>query len=252
MPAIGGGCKQRCFVIILAHNTKYRTYRAAPEPPAEGAARKCPRPPAAAKNPATPVRSPAAEKTRLAEAANAERRAAPQDWGVNQQTLAAASAEAGDAVLSARDLKGQIYRARRCDVFRMLESRGALADPNDPEAAARLLNAVDRLIADVATMHLVDGANPDGPSGPRNDFEARPRRVLAAGARVRAAISRTGAQSGAQLLALVEPAVIHGRREDWRAVVEKVTGEGNRAVHAALVRAAMRDLRAAYGVVDGG
>ena len=73
-----------------------------------------------------------------------------------------------------------------------------------------------------------------------------------AAARVRAVLGRIGAQSGALLLALSEPAVIHGRRVDWRGEVERVTGEANRAVHAALVRAAMRDLRAAYGAVDAG
>ena len=203
-------------------------------------------------DPAQIARRRLAEKTRLAMAADAERRAEPDAWGVNEQTLAAASSAAGDTVLAARDLKGQVYRARRCDVFRLLEARGALADPGDPEAASRLLNAVDRLITDVATMHLVDGKNPDGPSGPKNDFEARPRRMLLAAARVRAVLGRIGAQSGALLLALIEPAVIHGRRVDWRGEVERVTGEANRAVHAALVRAAMRDLRAAYGAVDAG
>jgi hypothetical protein len=202
-------------------------------------------------HPAEIARRRLAEKTRLAQAAEAERRAPPGDWGVNPQTLTAASPAAGDTVLADHDLRGQVVRARRCDVFRLLEARGALSDPQDPEAAAKLLNAVDRLIGDVATMHLVDGANPDGPSGPRNDFEARPRRVLAAAARVRAVLSHTGAQSGALLLALIEPAVIHGRRVDWRGEVQRVTGEANRAVHAALVRAAMRDLRAGYGVADG-
>ena len=68
--------------------------------------------------------------------------------------------------------------------------------------------------------------------------------------RARGVLELTGAASARLLLALCEADVALGRPAEWRAVVERVSGERLADAQGAVLRAACGNLAAAYAVVD--
>jgi hypothetical protein len=186
--------------------------------------------------PADPVeiaRRRAAEREREREAAH---------WGLDHEALTARPANAD--VQTTSDQVGRLVRARRQDVFDLLRARGRLS--------AAALEAVRRLQEDIACLHRtrLGGVSYE----PRVDrsmhapgfSDAR----LRAGARIEAALARAGAVSARLLAALCEPDVVLGRAADWRAVVERETGETLPDAQGAILRMACENLAAAYGMAD--
>lgn len=182
--------------------------------------------------PAEIARRRAAERAREHEAAN---------WGLDVEALAR---PANADVEMRSDAAGRPVRARRQDVFDLLRARGRLS----PAA----LDAVRRLQDDIACLHRTQmgGVNYE----PRVDRSVDPqafsdaRRL--AGARIEAALARAGAVSARLLAALCEPEVILGRAADWRAVVERETGETLADAQGAILRMACENLAGAYGMGD--
>ena len=62
--------------------------------------------------------------------------------------------------------------------------------------------------------------------------------------------ARAGAVSARLLVALCEPDVVLGRAADWRAVVERESGETLADAQGAILRMACENLAAAYGMAD--
>ena len=137
-------------------------------------------------------------------------------------------------------------RARRQDVFDTLRARGRLS--------SAALDAVRRLQDDIACLHRTQlGAvnyapRVDRSIEPQAFSDARRR----AGARIEAALARAGAASARLLVALCEPDVVLGRAADWRAVVERETGETLADAQGAILRMACENLAGAYGMADRG
>ncbi|HEY1561894.1 MAG TPA: hypothetical protein VGF71_13580 [Caulobacteraceae bacterium] len=164
----------------------------------------------------------------------------PRTWGVDPISLGLAA----NADIEARaDVCGHGLRAQRRDVFERLlggqQGNAALA-------------AVRRLQADLAARHAGCGgvaryaARID--AGPAEDPFAE--RRLRAGGRARRVLSLTGTASARLLLALMEPDAALGKRPDWRAVVERETGERLADAQAGALRAACVNLAEAYADLD--
>jgi hypothetical protein len=144
------------------------------------------------------------------------------------------------AVRVETDHVGRVTRARRQDVFDLFQSRGKLGSD--------AYQAVRRLQDDIAILHRV--AMGGGDIAPRVD---RSRTIdgfsdtrLAAGERIDAVLTRSGAASAQLLVALCEPAVISGRGADWRDVVTRITGERLPDAQGAILRVACENLAGAY------
>jgi hypothetical protein len=184
-------------------------------------------------DPADIARRRAAEREREREAAN---------WGLDREALTTRAANAD--VETKSDAVGRLVRARRQDVFDLLRARGRLS----PAA----LDAVRRLQDDIACLHhtRLGGVSYE----PRVDRSTRPQTFndarLRAGARIEAVLARAGAISARLLAALCEPDVVLGRAADWRAVVERETGETLPDAHGAILRMACENLAGAYGMTD--
>jgi hypothetical protein len=164
----------------------------------------------------------------------------PQTWGVDQASLSfAANADVQVKI----DQRGRRSLVCRRDIFERLLSgdRGAVA-----------LAAVRRLQADLAARHVGCGgvaryaARID--AGPANDPFAE--RRLLAGARAGRVLSLTGTTNARLLLALIEPDAALGRGVDWRAVVERETGERRADAQAGVLRAACFNLAEAFAALD--
>ncbi len=167
--------------------------------------------------------------------------AGPEDWGVDTRVLRlAANADVEVSLGAGR----RVVRARRQDAFDLLAARGRL----DPDGLA----AVRRLQEDLAVMHRTIGGSRE--FAPRVDSQADPQGFsdarLRAGERVRAALDRAGCATANLLIALCEPGVVLGRSVDWRAVVERATGEGLADAQGALLRMACANLAGAYRALD--
>jgi hypothetical protein len=89
---------------------------------------------------------------------------------------------------------------------------------------------------------------------PRVDVQRNPHGFtdarLRAGERIASVLELSGAASGRLLAALCEAAVVEGRAADWRAVVERETGERLPDAQAAALRAACENLAGAYRLAD--
>jgi hypothetical protein len=89
---------------------------------------------------------------------------------------------------------------------------------------------------------------------PRVDAQSDPQAFaqhrLIAGERIRAALELAGPATGRLLAALCEPAVVLGQGLDWRAVVERETGERLADAQGAVVRLACENLAGAYQRLD--
>jgi hypothetical protein len=190
--------------------------------------------------PARPADPMEIARRRAAERAQAKD---PAAWGLDGQALALA---ANADVLVRPDAAGRPARARRQDVFDLLNARGRLG--------AAALNAVRRLQDDIACLHRTATGGVD--FSPRVDRsidpgafgEARRR----AGARIEAALALAGPASARLLGALCECDVVLGRTADWRGVVERETGETLPDAQGAILRAACENLAGAYGIIDRG
>lgn len=172
----------------------------------------------------------------IARARAAERQLArdPANWGVDRDALTLAT---NTEVEVRPDKAGQTLRARRCDVFDLFFARGRLS-----QAA---LDAVVQLHASgggvSAYAERIDCAR-DG----ADLTEAR----CGAGRRIAAALSFAGPVSARLLLAVCEFDAALGRCADWRAVVQRETGERLADAQGAILRAACENLAGAFAIMD--
>ncbi len=173
----------------------------------------------------------------------AEREAArdPANWGLDRETLNLAA----NADVEARPGPGsKLARARRNDVFDFFATRGRMSE------GAR--DAVRRLQSDIAVPHRTMSGG--GELTPRTDRSRRPdpfaNARIAAGERIAAALTLTGAASARVLSALVEADVVLGRPSDWRQVVEAASGEKLADAQGAVLRSACENLAGAYALID--
>ncbi len=156
----------------------------------------------------------------------------PAAWGPN---LAALDLPANHAV-TAEQTGGAAARRKTClqrrDVFDRFFAAGALK--------AEALDAVRRLQNDVARLHR-SGAGV-GPYAPRIDSSATADGFTAArhaaGRRIEEALAFAGEASGRLLLGLCDPAAALGCAADWRAAVQRHTGETLPDAQGAVLRAA--------------
>jgi hypothetical protein len=164
------------------------------------------------------------------------RRAAERDpaaWGLDRAALALPA----NADVEAKPAPGQGLRARRRDVFDRL-----LVGP--------ALDAVRRLQRDLAIAHaLAGGVATYGERidrGPCDDpaLDAR----LRAGERVRRVLVLSGPASARLLKGFLDGA--SALPPDWRAVVERETGERLADAQGAVLRAACANLAGAYVALD--
>lgn len=165
----------------------------------------------------------------------------PDEGGVNAKSLRLPSNSDVDMRLGGG---GKVLRARRQDVFDLFAGRGRLA----PEA----VGAVRRLQQDMAILHRTLSGVRD--FAPRVDAQRHAEGLsesrLKAGERIATVLELSGVASARLLAALCEAAVVEGRTADWRAVVERETGERLADAQAAALRAACENLAGAYRAVD--
>jgi hypothetical protein len=167
--------------------------------------------------------------------------AQPESWGVDTQALRLPANAEVDVRLGAG---GRVVRAHRHDIFERLAARGGLEQEG--------LDAVRRLQEDLAMFHRTVGGTRE--FAPRVDVQSDPQAFfdirLEAGARIEAAFARAGAASARLLAALCEPDAVLGQAVDWRAVVERETGERLADAQGAVLRVACANLAAAYRMTD--
>jgi hypothetical protein len=165
----------------------------------------------------------------------------PANWGLDGEAMAL---PANADVEIGNDAAHRAVRARRRDVFDLLRARGGLS--------SRALSAIRRLQEDIACLHRTEmgGVNyaprVDRSVDPQGFSEARRR----AGARIESALALAGHASARVLAALCEPEVVLGRAADWRAVVERETGETLADAQGAILRMACENLAGAYVTID--
>jgi len=171
----------------------------------------------------------------LARRRAAEREAAgdPAAWGVNREALVLAAN--ADVESGAHE-----RRVRRRDIFDRLLTAGPSLD------------AVRRLERDIAAMHALAGGvacyaeRIDNRSAGEAGADLR----HSAAERARTVLEFTGAASARLLLALCETDVALGRPAEWRALVERESGERLADAQGAVLRAACENLAGAYAVAD--
>jgi hypothetical protein len=180
-------------------------------------------------------RAKPADPLALARLRAAEREAArdPAAWGVNREALALTAN--ADVEAGARE-----RRVRRQDVFDRLLTAGPSLD------------AIRRLQRDIAALHALAGGvacyaeRIDNRSTGEAGADLRHR----AAERARGVLELTGAASARLLLALCEADVALGRPAEWRALVERESGERLADAQGAVLRAACENLAGAYVVAD--
>ncbi|HWE98348.1 MAG TPA: hypothetical protein VG248_00965 [Caulobacteraceae bacterium] len=186
---------------------------------------------------------PPATPTQIAIRRAAERASAadPASWGVDAKALRLPANAQVERQLAGRE---RVVRARRLDVFDNLARHGGL----NPLA----LGAVRRLQQDVARLHHTLGsgrmAEPKVDGGA--DCQGFADSHAQAGARIAAVLERAGPASARLLDALIEAETVLGRPADWRAVVQRETGERLADAQAAALRAACENLAGAYRRLD--
>ena len=171
----------------------------------------------------------------------AENRRNPGAWGVNDDAL---KLDSNADVSDQAETRNKVRRVTRFDIFHLLHARNEL-EPGQ-------LNAIRRLQEDIAILHRTAGtAGPSTPIRTASQSDAFALSRLKAGERVDSARQRTGAHSWRILEALCEPLIVEGRLNNWRAVVQRVTGEEYHMAQSALVKAAAYNLAGAYEAIDG-
>ena len=187
----------------------------------------------------------ASDPVALAHRRAAEKAAArdPATWGLDRDHLALA---ANREVTVSADLAGRPLRGRRQDVFDLLLGRRRLSQG--------AFDAVHRLQDDIALLHRAAGGVAS--YAPRIDRSRDPEAVKSArhraGRRIEAALRLAGPANARLLAALVEPVTALGRTGDWRAVVERESGEAAAEAQGAIVRLACENLAGAYAIIDRG
>lgn len=173
----------------------------------------------------------------------AETRRTPARWGANDSAL---RLDANADVRVEEETRTRTRRISRYDCFGILNSRGALADDQDTSLAR--LAAVRRLEEKLAERMRLEGLAAvigGGKSIPVSD------KSLAAAQCLEDIERRTGLLSYGLIVALVEPSVKDGQPvNNWRAVVERKTGEYRHTAQANLVRAASQNLLDAWQAYD--
>ncbi len=165
----------------------------------------------------------------------------PATWGLRREALALTS---NSNVAVGSDIAGRALRARRQDVFDLMSARGRLGPAP--------LTAVRRLQEDIATLHrtALGGVSyeprVDRSIDPQGFSDSRRR----AGARIERVLGLAGPSSARLLAALCEPDLVMGRTADWRAVVERETGESLADAQGAILRMACENLAGAYAIMD--
>lgn len=192
------------------------------------------------KKPAQPRKiADPAEAARIA----AETRADPSRWGVNERAMDLPS---NAEVRSESETRTKTRRVTRYDCFGILYSRGALA--NDEDTARARLAAVRRLEETLAERMRLEGLA--GSVGGGRPIPISDRSLMAAECLDDIA-SRTGTLSYALICALIEPSVHSGQPvNNWRAIVERKTGEFRHTTQANLVRVAAQNLLDAWQAYD--
>lgn len=173
----------------------------------------------------------------------AEIRRKPELWGPNEEALRLAS---NANVADKPETRNTVRTVQRFDVFCLLANRDDDFKP--------VVNYVRRLENDVAVLHRTQGTIAPGAvtkiTGKTQDFAAT---RIAAGERISTVRDKTGAHSWSILEALIErPAVMGDGCNNWRATVQRVTGEQNHMAQSALVKAAAHNLAGAYQMIDQG
>ena len=173
-------------------------------------------------------------------------RRTPSEWGPNEDAL---SREANANVAIEAATREKTQRITRYDCFAILHSRKGLS--GDPTQNDQRLAAVRRLELDMAIRFRLDGK--DDSMGIKSTGEPGgfSRRAIDAGRRIDTVLDMTGALSSRVLQKLLEPAVLSGQPvNNWRAVVQQVTGEVFDHGQTAVVRAACQNLFEAWGAYD--
>ena len=175
----------------------------------------------------------------------AERAAArdPGQWGLDRSAF---DLQSNADIAVTADAAGRPARARRQDVFDVFQSRGRLT--------AVAVQSVRRLQADLAVLH--------GSPGSVAAYAERIDRQLAFGGggeqrrraaqRIEIVLAGAGAASGRLLLEMFEAEAALGQRPDWRAAVERATGERLADAQGAVLRVACENLAEAYARLDRG
>ena len=160
------------------------------------------------------------------------------EFGVNAHAMTLPQNQ-GVVVVMDKRRAGKIQTAKRGDVFDRLCNDGQL-------------KAVRRLEADI-TEQMGESWRPgqrvtvDSSQFPPGQNVSQ--RQLDAGRRVHMAITASGARCGWLLHSLIV-GVAGRERNDWRGIVEYVTGEKNEQAQGARVRAAADNLIAAYDTMN--
>lgn len=155
-----------------------------------------------------------------------------RDFAAVEMQPEAASLPSSASIEVRRDNQRTVAGARRWDAF------DALREGMTPGA----YDAARRLEADMRQQRgEVDRGRSvvRGGEGPTDVTDAR----LAAGDRVRIALSRIGDRDALLLTELIYPSI---PRETWRDTVAVITGEENQVAQAAAVRSACANLALAY------
>lgn len=175
----------------------------------------------------------AAERERLT-------RRTPSEWGVNRDAL---TMERNADVQVIAPTRTKVSRVTRFDCFALLRSRGSLDEAQ--------VGAVRRLESDIAIRFRVEGGGERVQVDCAGEAEGYSRRAVDAANRISDVLALSGAQSARLLLALCEPQVREGQPvNNWRATVQRVTGEAFPHGQVALVRAACENLREAWTAYD--
>lgn len=180
-----------------------------------------------------------AEAARLAY----EQRRDPGKWGLNEEALRLA---ANSEVTDEAETRLKVRRVQRFDVFHLLHARGSLTDGQ--------LAAVRRMQDDMSILHATSGQR-RGTSGPA-DIAGFSAARCEAGKRLTDALDGDDgyggipARSKALLRALSEPEIVEGRRTNWRAEVQRITGEYRKIEQGKLVVLACKDLTGSYSALD--
>lgn len=181
----------------------------------------------------------------------AERRAAertarrkPENFGVSleHETLAT-SAHVELTIGGSKEAK-KVLAARRQDPFDLLYAAGGLTRYQHLAARRLFKDRCERI--GVRTEDRPDlYARIDGGGG---SAELVTDAMLAAAARVTAAMLRVGPANARLLQALTDPMLTIGHVPDWRAIVAATSGETDRHAQGAAVRQACENLRLVYRI----
>lgn len=164
----------------------------------------------------------------------------PENWGANRDALALPANQ--DVTVVAEIARKRTERITRYDVFSLLHGRGTIE--------AIHLTAIRRYQTDLAKAHGAAGPS-DGRAGPSTFEEGIRASQIDAGARVAAILAQMGDYSRKLCVALSEPEIVHGVRiNNWRGIVQRITGEFRPIPQTAAVVRMLDQLSEGYQAID--